>query len=143
MLQSVTVTREADGLDVQHHGEIRTPEFCKCPICNREFLWEWQVHNHMKEHDPARKKHACMYCPYRAYLKSDVTKHERIHTGEKPYKCDKCQYRTTQKSCLVRHERTHNPQPERNTLLKCHLCLFQTNQFYLLQEHLQSTHISL
>ena len=39
--------------------------------------------------------------------KSDVIKHERTHTGEKPYPCSICARRFNEKVKVTEHERTH------------------------------------
>ena len=49
----------------------------------------------------------CGFCGRVCYSRSDMVKHQRTHTGEKPYKCEICGkcYRTT--SHLNRHKVTH------------------------------------
>ncbi|RMC15683.1 hypothetical protein DUI87_07885 [Hirundo rustica rustica] len=49
----------------------------------------------------------CSYCPKSFKKPSDLVRHVRIHTGEKPYKCDECGKSFTVKSTLDCHVKTH------------------------------------
>ncbi|KAM4688132.1 zinc finger protein 236 isoform 4-T4 [Discoglossus pictus] len=64
----------------------------------------------------------CTYCPKSFKKPSDLIRHIRIHTGEKPYKCDECGKSFTVKSTLDSHVKTHAGQK----LFSCHVC---TNSF--------------
>ncbi|XP_066871370.1 zinc finger protein 236 isoform X11 [Kogia breviceps] len=68
----------------------------------------------------AEPKHAncCSYCPKSFKKPSDLVRHVRIHTGEKPYKCDECGKSFTVKSTLDCHVKTHTGQK----LFSCHVC---------------------
>ncbi|XP_066209598.1 zinc finger protein 236 isoform X3 [Saccopteryx leptura] len=65
-----------------------------------------------------RFANCCSYCPKSFKKPSDLVRHVRIHTGEKPYKCDECGKSFTVKSTLDCHVKTHTGQK----LFSCHVC---------------------
>ncbi|XP_037798536.1 asparagine-rich zinc finger protein AZF1-like [Penaeus monodon] len=47
--------------------------------------------------------HQCPYCFKRFGLRTDLRRHLRTHTGEKPFACSVCNFRTALKGNLKRH----------------------------------------
>lgn len=51
------------------------------------------------------KRHICELCGKRLLKKSDLERHVRVHTGEKPFMCSACRQRFSQKHSLDVHRR--------------------------------------
>lgn len=60
----------------------------------------------------------CKYCNKSFKKPSDLIRHIRVHTGERPYQCNQCNKCFTVKSTLSSHLRTHyGAKP-----VSCHIC---------------------
>ena len=53
---------------------------------------------------------ACPYCNKTMKDKSNMKRHVKIHTGEKPFKCPFCPFAAVQKKSIVSHALTKHQQ---------------------------------
>ncbi|XP_055409750.1 zinc finger and SCAN domain-containing protein 5B-like [Bubalus kerabau] len=78
----------------------------ECRVCKRSFPYQSQLSLHQRTHTGERP-FQCDICAKVFIQLSDLRVHERIHTGEKPYSCDLCLKKFTHNSTLCAHKRTH------------------------------------
>ncbi|XP_026683695.1 zinc finger protein 271-like [Diaphorina citri] len=85
--------------------------FCHC--CQVLFKNEEDILNHCKlcELTPPRLdksyNYVCFTCNYHTQVRTDMARHVRRHTGDKPYKCAFCSYSSKTNKNLVHHIKTH------------------------------------
>ncbi|KAB0360365.1 hypothetical protein FD754_004521 [Muntiacus muntjak] len=75
-------------------------------VCKKKSPYQSQLTLHQRTHTGARP-FKCSFCVKVCMQPSNLWVHQRIHTGKKPHCCDLCPKKFTSIPILPAHERTH------------------------------------
>ncbi|XP_037823192.1 zinc finger protein 271-like isoform X2 [Lucilia sericata] len=117
----------------RHHPEI---EFFKCPYCDDNFYGLDLLAEHIKVKKHIQKPNICKYCLKSFDRKTDLNRHIRIHTDERPYSCNVCDTAFKQVNHLKRHRESMHSilfQPQK---FNCELCTKSFTEAEILKRHM-------
>ncbi|XP_034286665.1 zinc finger protein 165-like [Pantherophis guttatus] len=88
---------------VDHIQPAKTPSY-ECSYCGKRWPCQSQLRRHVKIHTGERP-YKCTDCGKSFSNSSNLSQHKRVHTGERPYSCKDCGKSYRRRASLVQHER--------------------------------------
>nr|XP_025971357.1 zinc finger protein 131 isoform X3 [Dromaius novaehollandiae] len=135
----------------QEHMKTHSTESYKCDICNKRYLRESALKQHLtcyhldeggasKKQRPGKKIHVCQYCDKQFDHFGHFKEHLRKHTGEKPFECPNCHERFARNSTLKCHltacQSGAGAKKGRKKLYECQVCNSVFNSWDQFKDHL-------
>ncbi|XP_068784642.1 zinc finger protein 131 isoform X1 [Struthio camelus] len=135
----------------KEHMKTHSTESYKCDICNKRYLRESALKQHLtcyhldeggasKKQRPGKKIHICQYCDKQFDHFGHFKEHLRKHTGEKPFECPNCHERFARNSTLKCHltacQSGAGAKKGRKKLYECQVCNSVFNSWDQFKDHL-------
>lgn len=122
-------------------------DYHRCPECDREFVSEWEMKNHMRGKHKMLGVFECDTCPRKFNTAIQYKNHkkecseekpmapEAEDTEEKPYTCNYCLFKFKSEDQLITHKELHNI-----IEFKCDECGKVFPEGYRLKNHKRDAH---
>ncbi|EHB11400.1 Zinc finger protein 519 [Heterocephalus glaber] len=98
--------RKCKECDKTFHQSSTLKKLYKCKDCDRVFKYCSTLTRHQRIHT-GEKPYKCEQCGKAFTYSSTINQHQRIHTGEKPFQCKECGKAFNQRSNLTKHQKIH------------------------------------
>ncbi|OXU26831.1 hypothetical protein TSAR_011932 [Trichomalopsis sarcophagae] len=82
-----------------------------CDICSKVFRKDYLLGQHKRRLHRKGKPYSCKVCKRIFLSKSEVARHETIHSDVKAFYCELCDIKFRRKDNLKRHENNHHSSP--------------------------------
>lgn len=89
-----------------------------CDICGSFFKAKSYLKQHVTYRHSRDFRYFCNFCPKACATSSDLLRHRRVHTNERPYQCDQCEARFKTNDGYRKHLRSHSGE----RIYRCDLC---------------------